>query len=64
MDDAHGLPSPLVEQFIAITLTAVTASVLLHGVSVTPLMSLYSRRKARRESRAGHVRARNSGVKP
>lgn len=61
---SHGLPSPLVEQFIAITLTAVTASVLLHGVSVTPLMSLYSRRKARRESRAGHVRARNSGVKP
>lgn len=57
---SHGLPSPLVEQFIAITLTAVTASVLLHGISVTPLMSLYSRRKARRASRMGHAPARRT----
>jgi NhaP-type Na+/H+ or K+/H+ antiporter len=35
-------------ELIAITLTTVTASILLHGISVTPLMSLYTRRKARR----------------
>ncbi len=44
----HGLPVPLAKELIAITLTTVAASVLLHGISVTPLMSLYSRRKARR----------------
>lgn len=49
---SHGLPSPLAEQFISITLTAVAASVVLHGISVTPLMTIYSRRKARFKSRA------------
>jgi len=44
----HGLPEPLAQELIAITLTTVAASVLLHGISVTPLMSLYARRKARR----------------
>jgi NhaP-type Na+/H+ or K+/H+ antiporter len=44
----HGLPLPLAEELIAITLTTVAASVLLHGISVTPLMGLYARRKARR----------------
>lgn len=49
---SHGLPSPLAERFIAITLTVVTASVLLHGISVTPLMALYARRKKRFKARA------------
>jgi NhaP-type Na+/H+ or K+/H+ antiporter len=53
---SHGLPSPLVEQFIAITLTAVTASVLLHGFSVTPLMALYGRRKARAKVQASRLK--------
>jgi sodium/hydrogen antiporter len=44
----HGLPEPLAKELIAITLTTVAASVLLHGISVTPLMSLYARRKSRR----------------
>ena len=44
----HGLPEPLAKELIAITLSTVAASVLLHGISVTPLMSLYARRKARR----------------
>jgi len=44
----HGLPEPLAKELIAITLTTVAASVLLHGISVTPLMSLYARRKMRR----------------
>ena len=42
----HGLPLLLAEQLIAITLTTVAASVVLHGISVTPLMTRYARRKA------------------
>ena len=41
----HGLPNELAELLIAITLTTVAASVLLHGISVTPLMGLYARRE-------------------
>ncbi|MBK9606637.1 MAG: cation:proton antiporter [Betaproteobacteria bacterium] len=44
----HGLPEPLASLLIAITLTTVAASVLVHGISVTPLMALYARRKPRR----------------
>ena len=47
----HDLPSPLAEQLVAITLTTVTISIVLHGISVTPLMNLYSRRMARRAAR-------------
>lgn len=51
---SHGLPSPLAERFIAITLSVVTASVVLHGISVTPLMALYTRRHARfKHTRSG-----------
>ena len=44
----HGLPPVLAEQITTITLTTVTASILLHGISVTPLMALYGRRKRAR----------------
>lgn len=44
----HGLPRSLAEELIALTLTMVTVSIVLHGISVTPLMNLYARRKARR----------------
>jgi len=47
----HGLPGPLAEQIIAITLITVTVSIVLHGISVTPLMALYARRKNRRSGR-------------
>ena len=47
----HGLPRPLADQIIAITLTTVTVSIVMHGISVTPLMNLYARRKARRAGR-------------
>jgi NhaP-type Na+/H+ or K+/H+ antiporter len=47
----HDLPGPLAEQIIAITLTTVTVSIVLHGISVTPMMDLYARRKARRSRR-------------
>jgi len=46
----HGLPETLAEQLIAITLTVVAASVVLHGISVTPLMNRYARRKASRQA--------------
>jgi NhaP-type Na+/H+ or K+/H+ antiporter len=61
---SHGLPSPLAEQFITITLTVIAASVVLHGISVTPLMTLYSRRKARVTLRASHLLQNRSGAKP
>ena len=44
----QGLPRALAVQIIALTLTVVAISIVLHGISVTPLMSLYARRKARR----------------
>ena len=43
----HGLPAPLAERIVAITLAVVTLSILLHGISVQPMMNLYWRRKAR-----------------
>ena len=39
----HGLPRSLAEGFIAITLTTVAVSIVLHGLSVTPLMRRYVR---------------------
>ena len=40
----HGLPRPLAEQLTAITLAAVTVSIILHGISVRPMMRLYWKR--------------------
>jgi NhaP-type Na+/H+ or K+/H+ antiporter len=45
----HGLPAALAEQLMAITLSAVVVSIVLHGISVRPMMHLYRRRKKRRE---------------
>ena len=42
----HGLPHPLADQLVAITLAAVTFSILLHGISVRPIMHFYWKRKA------------------
>jgi sodium/hydrogen antiporter len=39
----HGLDAGLAEPFIAITLTVVATSIVIHGVSVTPLMQRYAR---------------------
>lgn len=50
----HGLPRPLAEELMAYTLIIVATSVVLHGISVTPLMERYARRKA----------ARNVSTKP
>ncbi|MES2936142.1 MAG: cation:proton antiporter [Pseudomonadota bacterium] len=39
----HGLPQPLADRMVALTLSVVVASILVHGVSVTPLMAAYER---------------------
>jgi sodium/hydrogen antiporter len=44
----HGLPQHLAGQLVALTLSVMVASIVLHGVSVTPLMLLYERRMGRR----------------
>jgi NhaP-type Na+/H+ or K+/H+ antiporter len=50
----HGIPHLLAEQIIAITLAAVTVSIVLHGISVRPLMHLYWRHeKCGRNLQAG-----------
>ena len=49
----HGVRHLLADQIIAITLAAVTASIVPHGISVRPLMHLYWRRKVRQEPVGG-----------
>jgi len=44
----HGLPRELAEQLIAIVLPVIAASILVHGISATPLMARYSRVRLRR----------------
>ncbi len=46
----HGLPVAMAEHLFGIVTSVIAASVLLHGVSVTPLMTLYARQKARMAS--------------
>ena len=41
----HGLSDALADQAITLTLTTVAVSIVVHGISVTPLMNLYTRRK-------------------
>ena len=42
----HEIEPALAERLLSITLAVVVASVILHGVSVTPLMNHYEKRKA------------------
>jgi NhaP-type Na+/H+ or K+/H+ antiporter len=39
----HGLPAPLADQLVALTLSVVVTSIVVHGVSVTPMMAAYER---------------------
>lgn len=41
----HGLDAALAERMIGLTLLVVAVSIVVHGISVTPLMGLYSRRE-------------------
>jgi len=45
----HHIERALAQQLLSITLAVVVASVVAHGVSVTPLMNRYEARKARRK---------------
>jgi NhaP-type Na+/H+ or K+/H+ antiporter len=44
----HGLSGLLADELIALTLTMVAASIIAHGISVTPLMDRYAKRKSRK----------------
>jgi NhaP-type Na+/H+ or K+/H+ antiporter len=41
----RGLPPALAERLATLTLTVVAVSIVLHGLSMTPLMNLYARRR-------------------
>lgn len=43
----HGLPPALADRLVALTLAVVVSSIVVHGVSVTPLMALYERMQRR-----------------
>lgn len=43
----HSLPIPLLSFLISVTLGAVATSIVAHGISVTPLMTLYRSRRRR-----------------
>jgi NhaP-type Na+/H+ or K+/H+ antiporter len=46
----HGFPLELADPLIALTLATVVSSIVLHGISVTPLMAVYERARRRRRS--------------
>lgn len=40
----HGVPAPLAQELITLTLVTVAVSIVVHGISVRPLMEWYTRR--------------------
>jgi NhaP-type Na+/H+ or K+/H+ antiporter len=48
----HGLDNALADQLVALTLSVVVTSIVVHGISVTPMMAAYerARRPARRRT--------------
>ena len=40
---SHGLPHGVAQQLIGLTLMTIAASVVVHGISVTPLLKLYEK---------------------
>jgi NhaP-type Na+/H+ or K+/H+ antiporter len=44
----HGLPASLANPLITLTLSVVVVSIVVHGISVTPLMAVYQRAGRRR----------------
>jgi NhaP-type Na+/H+ or K+/H+ antiporter len=42
----HGVTGPLAQQLVTFTLVTVAASIVVHGMSVTPLMRRYVKRKS------------------
>jgi sodium/hydrogen antiporter len=60
----QGLAPELARPLTALTLSIVAASVVVHGVSVTPLMQRYGARMARRVLTARAARAQRTGAGP
>ncbi|HEX5391828.1 MAG TPA: sodium:proton antiporter [Rhodocyclaceae bacterium] len=54
----HGLDADLGQKITAVTLTTVAISIVLHGISVTPLMELYVRRRQGRRLSSAMERRR------
>jgi NhaP-type Na+/H+ or K+/H+ antiporter len=54
----HGLPQGLADQLTSLTLSVVVTSIVVHGISVTPLMAMYESTMVRRRGR------RTSGKPP
>jgi sodium/hydrogen antiporter len=52
----HGLPPDLAHRLTALTLAVVAASIVLHGLSVTPLMNLYGHVQERSRAYASRLR--------
>ena len=48
----HGLAPALADELTSLTLSVVVASIVVHGISVTPLMAMYEKTMSRRRSRA------------
>jgi NhaP-type Na+/H+ or K+/H+ antiporter len=50
----HGLPVALAGQLSSLTLSVVVASIVVHGISVTPMMTMYERTRGKqRAARSG-----------
>ena len=47
----HGVDGPLAEHLISLTVSAIVASIIVHGISVTPLMTRYERLRQRLSAR-------------
>ncbi len=47
----HGVPQAFAPLLVGLTVAVVVSSIVVHGVSVTPLMALYTRRLRRRQAR-------------
>ena len=45
----HGLPDDLTSELVSITLTTIAVSIVAHGITVTPLMDWYQKRKHRQK---------------
>ncbi|NUZ05791.1 cation:proton antiporter [Piscinibacter koreensis] len=56
----HGLDTDLASQLATLTFSVMVVSIVVHGISVTPLMNLYERRKEQRRS-ADAARAASTG---
>lgn len=50
---SHEIDAALAERLLSITVAVVVASIVIHGVSVTPLMTRYEQRKASTKKRVG-----------